>query len=657
MSKKNTAKAGITADCTASEGKSRTGSGNPSDGHRRKFCGVCFLFLICLCLGGMLMLAVTAADDLLKVESTELSVGDPIYVSAVGGGTDWVGIYYPNDEHSIRWAYVKDVGSGVTFDLWKDSRDNGSSPAVLPVGEYIIRLMPNDSTNISDALAVQSIVLRAPKDQAPKAPIDATYTITGKGSGLAAGTLTVTLPKESGATDLLPYWGDDNGKLAGYTAMAKFKVTGETTERQLPERLLIPQGATRILLYSMNVYGQLSEEAFSLPLPEGAAGKDPGRLVTEFQVVSDVHLTNGNIVSQDRRFPLMLKDVATTSPDSIGIFIVGDMADNGKRVEYEQMMRLYNAQKGLPPLFLTIGNHDLKNGSLKEQTALFLEYATLPDGSHPDGLHYDFWLNGYHFVFLGNDASQDLNTTLSTRTLKWLRETLANDRDEQRPTFLFLHQSLKNTVAGSFDGQGWNGVNAETGLRKVLKDFPEVMMFNGHSHWTLDSEGTMYVADGTLPNIFNTSSVGYLWQSYNIPGGERLEGSQGYTVRIYEKEVQVLGRDYETGEWIPNALFSVPFANAGRPQTPDPAETDPPVTDPIAPETTAPETTGAPETPGSTEAPGSTGTPDTSGTADPSGGEEKKSLAAGWIVAGAVVAVAAVAAVGTVLFLRKKKGK
>ena len=80
-------------------------------------------------------------------------------------------------------------------------------------------------------------------------------------------------------------------------------------------------------------------------------------------------------------------------------------------------------------------------------------------------------------------------------------------------------------------------------------------MFNGHSHWELNSEKSMYVRDEELPNIFNTASVGYLWTSYEVDTGEYMQGSHGYVIKVYKDKVMVMGRDFENEKYVPSAVF------------------------------------------------------------------------------------------------------
>ncbi len=397
-------------------------------------------------------------------------------------------------------------------------------------------------------------VIKDKEDVRPKMPADASYTMT-RGEGYAEGTVRVTLFEGEYADDIVMYWANADGILADYTPLAKFKLINGKAKTVLPSSLVIPSGVSALYVYAATENGLLSETPFVIPLPEHAGYSGKGEPIIEFQVISDTHIVTDTTHKHDIRFVTMLSDVAAHSPRSQGIFIVGDMTDGGHKEEYETLMSLYRTVKSAPALYLTVGNHDLFNGSYADKKTLFLSYATLPDGSHPESMHYDFWLEGCHFVFLGNDQPIGNNTTLSKVTADWLDKTLADNHEVGNPIFLFLHQSLYDTVAGSLPGQGWNGVQNEAALRAVLAKHSDVMLFNGHSHWVLDSERTMLERSDSLPTIFNTSSCGYLWTSYDKTEGENCEGSEGYYLRVYPDRVEVLGRDFLNGKWVSSAQF------------------------------------------------------------------------------------------------------
>ncbi len=423
-------------------------------------------------------------------------------------------------------------------------------------------------TGAVTALAIKTVracktrkaVLPEPAMPASAAPaFTATYTHTGSPDGYAAGTVTVTVPAEEAEGRFIRmYWGNDAGKLEGYTPLPLLKIQGESTVYTFGRQVLIPAGATKLLVYTANAEGELSEDCVELELPEGAAHGGFEASDAELWVMSDAHLTVDQDHVHNRHFAAMLRNVREVSPEALGLFVVGDMANSGQEQEYQNMVALHAEAGEVPPLFLTIGNHDFYNNSFEEGRAKFLRCATLPDGTHPASTTYDFWLGGYHFISLSTDEPDGLDAIFHESTMDWLRERLDENRDTTRPTFLFLHQSLYDTVSGSLPGERWNGVKNEQMLRDVLAGYPEVMFFNGHSHWTMDSVSNMFEGTPELPcRIFNCASVGYLWTGINVVTGEHLDGSQGYLVKICGSTLYVLGRDFCTGEWVSAAQYRV----------------------------------------------------------------------------------------------------
>ena len=111
------------------------------------------------------------------------------------------------------------------------------------------------------------------------------------------------------------------------------------------------------------------------------------------------------------------------------------------------------------------------------------------------------------------------------------------------------------------------GVKPVFATYQVLKKYPEVMMFSGHSHWNLDSNMTMLPGTSNFPTFFNTSSVSCLYTGYNVTAGEREEGSEGYYIEVYEDKILVRGRDFTTNSWRSSAQFVVEYEDGTGPLT------------------------------------------------------------------------------------------
>ena len=548
-------------------------------------------------------LSLPAQDTYIVTDKTEYYVGEPVYVAASSvnaGGKDWIGIF-PKGHigPSIYWDYISTVGKGKTFEIKKASNMGSSLSAYygLPEGEYTLYIIPDDLTGKNGiGIALASLDIKVIKDptKIAKAPLSATYKLKNDTDGMADGTLTITLPEDHCADDIYMWWANDAGKLEGYTRLARFKVTGTTVVHEMTPNTIIPEGATKLLIYTYNDSNGLSETCVEAKLPDGAASKGFGEIISEFQIVSDIHIKGDTSNEYSKHFIGMLNDVVKNSPNSVGIFAVGDIVDRGDEPSYwTYFHQHYASVKDAPQIYLGIGNHEYIGIDYDAGLKQFLENLNFPDGSTPDKPYYDVWVNGYHYIFI---ASENTGTSRLTQTqLKWLEEKINENRDG-RPVFVFHHQPMLNTTSGSSQAEGWSGISNHTQLKAVIDKYPEVMMFNGHTHWILDSDNCMY--EGENAKIFNTSSVAYLWHSYDIVTGERQTGSEGYYVRIYKDKIAVLGRNFVTGEWVSSAQFLVSYTQTETAETTTEAEITTSLDTPEATEpavTPAPEMTTAPE--------------------------------------------------------------
>ncbi|MFB7813094.1 metallophosphoesterase family protein [Paenibacillus chitinolyticus] len=119
----------------------------------------------------------------------------------------------------------------------------------------------------------------------------------------------------------------------------------------------------------------------------------------------------------------------------------------------------------------------------------------------------------------------------------------------QRPVFVFLHQPLPHTVAGSYD-PAEKGVVQDVRLRELLGRHPNVCFFSGHTHYTLASPG-IYFEDGC--SHMGTSSV-------RRPIGDGIDPaapveSESVLVEVSPHSVTIRGRRHNTGEWLSSARF------------------------------------------------------------------------------------------------------
>lgn len=276
--------------------------------------------------------------------------------------------------------------------------------------------------------------------------------------------------------------------------------------------------------------------------------QDGAQARLSFQVVTDTHVTADPDHLYNRNFEQALRDIAANAPDSVGIMHAGDVTDHGFPEEYEEYRRIREVCKEkLPPIYAATGNHDVGLGVWESRLGNFLAATDMPAAYH------EHWIEGYPFLFLGTEQGLELFCHLSEEQLRWLDARLEEAAAAGKPAFVFLHQPLKNTTAGSMEEQGWYGVTQDDELKAILAKHPRAILFAGHGHWEMEAARNHYDGEGRLPALFNAASVAYLWTDEDI----RKEGSQGYYVEVYDDRVLVRGRDFAAGTWLESAQYEV----------------------------------------------------------------------------------------------------
>ncbi len=270
----------------------------------------------------------------------------------------------------------------------------------------------------------------------------------------------------------------------------------------------------------------------------------------KFQIITDTHVRPDPEHTHNRNLARALEDIKRVAPDSDGIMHAGDITDHGHEEEYAEFRRIWREHgAGLPPGYFASGNHDVGLGHWPSRLGGYLEATGM------EGPYHAHSVNGYPFIFLGTEQGLELFSSLSEAQLIWLDAKLAESKDAARPAFVFLHQPLKDTVAGSYESQRWFGVAQDDELKEVLSRHRHAFLFTGHTHWELEAAHTMFDGQDRLPVMFNAASVAYLWTDED----EHKDGSQGLFVEVYADRVTVRGRDFAAGKWLENVRFECPL--------------------------------------------------------------------------------------------------
>lgn len=512
---------------------------------------------------------ISVVDYSLIINKDTYYVGEDIIVTAVGTGNAWVGLYKknekPGDVTSICWYYIdKNTKlSGQSYIIQRSGTYIRSEYKTLPAGEYKMVLFSEDAQ--TSIVKQKEFIVVDGNTPLATIPTNVCYKIDRIDSGIASGEMIIEFDKDSNySSEIVAYWANEDGPLGDYLAFSPQKVYSHSIRYNCLENVMIPSSATHIYFYGKNVNG-LSQNYYSFALPEGCQFVNKGK-TNEFNVVSDIHISMSTSHSgkeiYNEHFMLACEDISSLNDSSNGLFIVGDVANSGLSSEWAKAQEIMNSSANVPTAYYALGNHDLyeEKTPYDEKIKDFLKY------SGKDKAYYEVVVEGIHHIVLGSQEQQtDKNSKVGAMgvdaimhddQLEWLDSRLKDiySNDGER-VFVYCHQSMYDTIAGSLKGHNWDGVRPDEKLKAILKKYPKVILFNGHSHWVMQSYRNAYFASDALPNIFNTSSAAYLWSTTDKEVS--VMGSQGYYVRVYKDKVAVLGRDFVSRNWIPEACYIV----------------------------------------------------------------------------------------------------
>lgn len=296
-----------------------------------------------------------------------------------------------------------------------------------------------------------------------------------------------------------------------------------------------------------------------------ATGAGP---VFRFAVISDIHVEAWNKESHTK-LRKALTDLSTHAPGQ-ALVINGDLG-NGLPKDYETLGKLMQENPYPGQVVYTIGNHEFYK-AWTDASGKWNE-ANFPNGETAEAsinrflqftgyekVYHDSWIGGYHFVFLGSESYRQTDDSfaedawLSENQLNWLEGVMAEGAEEGKPIFVFLHQPLPYTVAGSYTDFNSRAVVQHDRLKEILSRYPQTVFFSGHSHWELGSPGT-FIQDGFT--MVNTSSVLTPYDTTDNPIAAEERKSEGLVVEVTGNRVQIKGRNFTAGDWIPEASYTV----------------------------------------------------------------------------------------------------
>ena len=268
-------------------------------------------------------------------------------------------------------------------------------------------------------------------------------------------------------------------------------------------------------------------------------------VVLRFAAMSDIHL-NGNAVQNERtRFEQALDFMYSYSSEQEYknfdlLLVAGDMTNNGYENQENAFAQVVSDKlKDETKKLFVMGNHEFYNDDSKADAKSRWEAIT------GETANTHIVVNGYHFIGVSMD-----NENLSyNSSLTWLDEELAKAAADapDKPIFVNQHPHISNTVYGS---DAW-GISA---LTAILKKYPQVVDFSGHSHYPVNDPRSINQKDFTC---LGTGTLSYFelesGMAYGTIPPNAANAAQFYVVEVYtDGSIAFKPYDLITNQFFPN---------------------------------------------------------------------------------------------------------
>ncbi len=265
--------------------------------------------------------------------------------------------------------------------------------------------------------------------------------------------------------------------------------------------------------------------------------------ILRFIACSDVHLDGNEEQPNAIRLANLIKDMYKYSElqdykTVDALMVVGDFAGGGAESEYATFNKIIKDNiKPQTQVLTVLGNHEFIEYRDYDPTIGYDVYKKMIS----EDVDTDIVINGYHFI----GVSYDNNGKTFKGKTAWLREKLQNatNEDPTKPIFVYQHPSPTLTVYGSIS---WSDLD----IKKVLKEFPQVVDFSGHSHYSPSDPRSVWQGEftaigcGSLKALM--SNLNYIEGDNDAPG----ESAAAWLVEV-DKDGNVLLKLYD----VENRMF------------------------------------------------------------------------------------------------------
>ncbi len=296
------------------------------------------------------------------------------------------------------------------------------------------------------------------------------------------------------------------------------------------------------------------------------AARDAENIRLNFAAISDLHMKDGWFRSYG--LGLGLEDLKNSETKVDALVVSGDLTDHGYEEQYDNLANTFEKYNTVENVILAIGNHDtwVESDLGADSVARFCEANKRISNIDSSTPYYSTLVNGYSFIVIGSEDTLSEKMVISDTQLAWLRAEMDKAAQSDKPIFVVSHNAFNGThgLPGTWgddepkDDDGGIGDQSDA-VEAILKAYENVFFINGHIHIGFGDELTEklygYKSIESEGSFHSINLPCYMYMNFK---GYPSSGT-GFQFEVYDTNVIIRGRNYQTGSWCTNYEYNIPL--------------------------------------------------------------------------------------------------
>ena len=261
-----------------------------------------------------------------------------------------------------------------------------------------------------------------------------------------------------------------------------------------------------------------------------------------FAAIADTHIVKNDCAFKNLNN--VFYDIENSGEKFDALLLAGDIAEFALKSEFEGFFNVYDKQKAVPHILLTLGNHDARFFFRRVRKTVMdwqSKHLGIDIGKKS---YYSYDINGYTFIVLCTEKAVLEKAYISKEQIAFLDSELKRATENGKPAFVMCHQAFQFTHGLPEVWKTGDMGEQSDEVRAVMEKYYNVFFINGHLHGGICN----YVEE-----ILNEEKgvVSLSIPSYRKPNNFGIRDcGTGYYCCVYDDRVEFTARNFINGKLV-----------------------------------------------------------------------------------------------------------